>query len=848
MRTHIKKQLIDLLDSMSQLQSSLSVTMDKEQTIQLLADCQGAAVAVGEALERDSDNHESIISLLEEYCEETFYLSQLKEDVIFKKKLSLLAEIINTVRVLLKEISTTYQVVFMPYKASMWDSLESIWRACKEDERCECHVMPIPYYEFDSKANRWIYCYEGEQFSDEVPIVHYQNYSFEQSCPDVAYIHNPYDDWNLVTRVEPRFYSTELKKHIRKLVYVPYYVTCGFIAQEQLVLPVYQNMDYMVVQSEYAKSFCEGMYYYDKILPFGSPKLDGVIRLCQKGTGTPESWKPLLEGKRTLMLNTSIGCFLFDGSAYLEKIKSLCRVIGNQDKVALIWRPHPLLEATIKSMRPHLLPEYISLKEYFLDNKIGVLDETPDISRTVGIADGYIGEEGSSVINLFGAAGKPIFILDNYITNVFAREEKFRVHITDMTKQENRLWILTNRYNALFSMDLSTKQVHYAGRVENQPKWHHSYPFFAEAENKLFLSPNIARRPAVYDISTKAFSLIGEEDMKESALRGRSISFGEGIFYLPLVDDYIAEFNIHTGEWKYHTECIQKLSDGVEKDNVIKNGMTFDVAVYGKDMWVSANYTNRVLRFNMEDGTYSICTIGSKESGYSGIAAEERFLWLTEVNSGNIIRWERRSGKVKSYGMPEGFLSWSGPMDRKLPHRYLIDMGEWVITVPGYSNCMVKLDKVSGKVTMFMKDFWNGSEKKKNGYAPGFHISSDYGAKLEVGVIIVQRRWDDATAVVHVEDETYEIFYPTLKEADFLKLTEGEDGFEKTDEKSGFFRRESKIFSFEGFIDDLVHDRLAGVRERQLNELSTLATNLDGTCGIKVHEYMMNVLENKDNQ
>ncbi len=98
-------------------------------------------------------------------------------------------------------------------------------------------------------------------------------------------------------------------------------------------------------------------------------------------------------GKKILMLNTSIGCFLQEGSVYLKKIKRLCEVISCQSQVALIWRPHPLLTATIRSMRPHLMAEYHSLKEYFIENKIGVLDETSDISRAVAISDAYIGEE-----------------------------------------------------------------------------------------------------------------------------------------------------------------------------------------------------------------------------------------------------------------------------------------------------------------------------------------------------------------------------------------------------------------------------------------------------------------------
>lgn len=839
---------MDLLDSMKQLHNSLLVTMSKRSIVQMLADCQNAAVAIGETLERDSSNNESIVILLEDYCEEAFYLSESRGEQIYKKEILKLDELVDRVRTMIIEISSSYHVVFMPYKASMWDSLESIWRACKEDDRCECYVVPIPYYEFDTKANKWIYCYEGELFPEGVSVIHYQQYSLNQNRPDLAYIHNPYDNCNMVTRIDSRFYSWEIKRHVGKLVYVPYYVTTGFISPEHLALPVYKQMDYMVIQSEYAKSFCEKTYYYDKILPFGSPKLDCIIRLCKSGAIIPDSWKLLLEGKKVLMLNTSIGCFLQDGSVYLNKIKFLCRVIYNHSGLALIWRPHPLLTATIKSMRPNLLSEYNDLKEFFLKNSIGVLDETPNISTAVAISDGYIGEEGSSVINLFGAAGKPIFILDNHITDHYAKERKYRVHITDMLIKEDKLWFVSNRYNALFCIDISERQVHYIGSVENQPKWYSAYPFLTELRNQFYFSPDFSRRPASYDKNANIFALIGDKDMKEGARRGLCIPYKNRIFYLPHIDNYIAEFNVDTEEWQYHTECIQELSDQVSDDIVLRQGITDKCSIDGEYMWITATYTNRILRFNMRDGTYVICQIGEIQNGYSGIVAEDRYIWLTEVNSGEIIRWERRTGKIKTYCVPDGFSSWTGVMNQKLSNLTLIDMGKWIVTIPGFSNSMIKLDKITGEVTLLINDFWELSNKKTNGYNPEFHLSSEFGAKLDKNSIIVQRNYDDAVAIVNVEDETYEMFYPTLSEEDFAKLTEGEDGFEKVDEKSGFFRRESKIFSFEGFIDDLIHDRLTGVRERQLKELSTLAANLDGTCGIKVHEYMMNVLENKDNQ
>ena len=842
MRMFIKEQLISLLDSMKQLQQLLPMMANKEQIIQMLGDCQEAAIAIGETIEKNSSDNEKIVFLLEEYCEEAYHLSESQKETVSEADILALDGFTDKVRLLLENIPFVYHIIFMPYKASMWDSLESIWRACKEDKRCECSVIPIPYYESNSKTNRWEYHYDGDQFPEEVPIIHFQDYSLERERPDIAYVHNPYDDCNLVTRVEPQFYSGELKRHVGKLVYVPYYVTGGFISEEHLALPVYKNMDYMVVQSEYAKSFCSGMYYYDKILPFGSPKLDRVIRLCREAVALPEQWKPLLNGKKILMLNTSIGCFLQEGSTYLQKIKNLCDVINSQSQLALIWRPHPLLEATIKSMRPQLLSEYNNLRRYFTENHIGVLDETADISRAVAISDGYIGEESSSVVNLFGAVGKPIFILNNHISHPFTEEEKRRVHITDMVKLEDKIWFTTNRYNALFYMDTRTRQFYCVGRVKEQPKWYGVYPRLAAAGESLFLSPSAAKCPAVYNMKSQMLELSGDYNMDESARCGMVIPYGNRVFYLPTVDDYIAEFNIETGEWKYHTECVQKL----KKENTTGQETVFRCAVYGKDMWLSATYTNCVLRFNMEDVTYALCSIGSEENCYSGIIAEERYLWLAEVNSGDIVRWDRRSGKVRAFHMPEGFRCWQSAMGRGLAHLHLIDMGRWVVTIPGFSNCMVKLDKTTGEASLLAEDFWKKSEEKGNGYNPEFFLSSEFGAKMDETAIIVQRHYDDAIAIINVESGIYETSYISLTEEDFAKLTEGEDGFEKREKKSGFFRRESKIFSFDGFVDELLHDRLKDVRVRQLEELSTLAANLDGTCGIKVHEYMMTVLESKE--
>jgi hypothetical protein len=81
----------------------------------------------------------------------------------------------------------------------MWDSLESVWLAAKGDSRCFVSVVPIPYYEI--KDGEAVLRYEGGEYPDYVPITDWRAYGMAEYRPDIAYIHNAYDDGNLVTQV-----------------------------------------------------------------------------------------------------------------------------------------------------------------------------------------------------------------------------------------------------------------------------------------------------------------------------------------------------------------------------------------------------------------------------------------------------------------------------------------------------------------------------------------------------------------------------------------------------------------------------------------------------------------------
>ncbi|MCR5216694.1 MAG: hypothetical protein K6C69_07115 [Lachnospiraceae bacterium] len=391
-----------------------------EDRIQILTKCQEAVISVGEKLEgmtkkvdQEAIMQYGIIHELEEFCEGVFLASQpecLEEEEAFVRKLVSMKALLTNVIVELNQIPRTYRVVFLPYKAAMWDSLESVWKAFAKDEYCETVVLPVPYFEMNRKDQQWDTRYDGNDFPKDVPVVSFEEYFLEDMRPDLAFTHNPFDEHNNVTMIHPAFHSQELKKHCGKVVYIPYYFNSGYISEDYLYLPLLERVDYIIVQSDKAKESTRSMPYYERCIPLGSPKCDKLVSMMKEAIEPPKEWGMDFHGKKSLLLNTTITDFLVHGEKLLKKLRLFFQKVASMEDIVLVWRPHPLLEGTIKAMRPQLWDGYQELLAFFKENQVGVFDTTPDISRAVVVTDGYVGSAYSSVVDLYQVSGKPAFL------------------------------------------------------------------------------------------------------------------------------------------------------------------------------------------------------------------------------------------------------------------------------------------------------------------------------------------------------------------------------------------------------------------------------------------------------
>lgn len=443
-----KKDILGMLATMVKANDSvLSVVRRNPRGLtEMFIQCQDAALQIGESLEAMGEQYAAIVGLLEDYCENIYQMSIRMSDEnacrkMAKKIRRQLIEIQNRIQYEMPD--DRKEVVFLPYKASMWDSLESAWKIADADENTDAYVIPIPYFDRNPDGSFKEEHYEGDLYPEYVPVTRYDEYDFENRRPDEIYIHNAYDDGNFVTSVHPFFYSENLKKFTDKLVYIPYFVL-GEIKPDNkaavegikhfCILSGVFHADKVIVQSEdmrqiYIDVLTEETarnesrqrqkeirkYWEDKIDGSGSPKLDKVLNTKKGALEIPPEWKRIIEKpdgtwKKIVFYNTSISALLQNNEHMLRKMEDAFRIFyDNRDEVALLWRPHPLIESTLTSMRPQLWEEYKKIRDSYLTAGWGIYDDTPDIDRAVVLCDAYYGD-GSSVVAMCKAVGKPVMI------------------------------------------------------------------------------------------------------------------------------------------------------------------------------------------------------------------------------------------------------------------------------------------------------------------------------------------------------------------------------------------------------------------------------------------------------
>ena len=251
-----------------------------ENCLLRISSCQEEAIAFGNAIEEKKGEGTEAVSFLEKYCEALYHAYKRIEEIsevearLFdetaygkgsaeekngesvlcslpaglrkdsERQLKKLSYYLKKMRSAL-EREWKRQIVFLPHRAKHFSSLRPLIDTLCE-EGFDCKIIPIPYYDRLGDGSLSDMHYEGEGFPKEYEICDYRSFNFAVELPDAIVLNSPYDECNQVFTVDPFFYSKEMKKFTRKLVYIPYFVTDEINPKSEEDGKAFVNMDYYV--------------------------------------------------------------------------------------------------------------------------------------------------------------------------------------------------------------------------------------------------------------------------------------------------------------------------------------------------------------------------------------------------------------------------------------------------------------------------------------------------------------------------------------------------------------------------------------------------------------------------
>ncbi len=845
MQKLVKKRVLDLCESIMSIHGECTKLSDMNDVISYFSMCQDGAVAIGETLEKETGNYESAIGFLENYCEDLFHLAQ-KQDFdtsVFQKLADSFFDFSNEI----KKIPHKLEVAFFPYQSAMWDSLESVYFAFMQKEECHCSVVPIPYSVYKKNEDVWQPAYDGYKMPLDIPIVKYDEYDLEAMRPDIAFIHNPYDEHNFITRVDAKFYASNLKEYVDTLVYIPYYV--NFMTKKPKKMeyfPAYQYADYCIFQSKISKEYLQEVPFYDKILPLGSPKLDKVIRYQKEGGYIPKEWEEILTGKKKIMLNVTVGLFLTNGMQLLDKLLYLFREIKEQNEVALIWRPHPLIEQTIDSMKPELQQKYAEVMEYFLENKIGVLDKTPDITNTVAISDAYVGDGASSVVTLFLVANKPIFVyneIDHF--KEYSIDEKTRIELALIQKVGDKIIATALFHAGIFEISSDFKEMKYLGCDPEDNAWGAINKQFAIENQKIYLSSHMSKKISYYDVETNTFHTIVDQN---DYLYDRILIYKEKLIYFGIVEHTITIHDRKQNTWE--TYALDLTSIQAKKNDVIYESISNRCRLKNK-LYFCMSYSNQLLVFDLDTYTQEYISVGKDVFGYVAMLALDDTIWLSE-KTGNIVKYNTQTNEVDIIPPPQGVIVLPKIQNRRRVYLGAKNMGKYIVVSPGFSTAFLRINQETMETKLIGEEALYPEWESVRQGGKRFDAVAKNGLVFDENHIICFMPTTFAYVKLNIETEEYEIIDLKLKEADYERLMKDLDkdtfGFEKKKNTDLFCKIENKHHSFRDFCSDLASGKLEVLKPIQQKYAEEIAENIDGTSGEAICEEILKRYKQAKNQ
>lgn len=167
--------------------------------------------------------------------------------------------------------------------------------------------------------------------------------------------------------------------------------------------------------------------------------------------------------KFTVLLDTTLEMLIKKREKMMDKIGDVIDFFEKSDNLSLIWRPHPLIESTLRNMYSELIPIYIKLVERCKKTENCIFDDTDDMHTAMAWSDAFMGKYGS-MIELYRVTTKPTIMLEigektNFESDGIYDEEGLKANVSKGQVIREKDYGLGNLID--FSMKYQRDEVEY---------------------------------------------------------------------------------------------------------------------------------------------------------------------------------------------------------------------------------------------------------------------------------------------------------------------------------------------------------------------------------------------------
>lgn len=716
-------------------------------------------------------------------------------------------------------LDNRYKVVLFPYKYAMWDSMESIWLAANQMPNVECVVVPIPYYSKDSEGNFVELKYEGNLFSEEIPILDWQEFISGELKYDLAITHNVYDEFNRVTSIHPFFYAKNLHNIAKEVAYVPYFCTNKLYDPMHLTLNGYQYCDFIIVQNEFVKEQFLRTPYYNKIIVLGSPKIDCLINY-QKNNRIPKKLSHIYGDKKIIFFNVSLS-YLLNNKNVAYEILDLVNRLSKFKDIFLVYRPHPLFESTLQSMRPEQLETYQLCKKIVASKDNVLIDNELNLNELIIASSAYIGDANSSIVTLFACLGKPIFIL---------RKENRRKEIIDeaffdVLVSDNRFLYFSSTLGAICEWNKRENTLEKSLQVNQNKFFIQQLTNMIEDDEFIYFTPFNSQELVILNKKNETI----EKVKLSNSLRNNYcciFKINNSIWLIPLKEQKLTEYNITTHQITYYSEVLDELDINNEEVYSVRAA-----CVVNNKLYITSTTNNNVIIFDTDTKEFEVKQIQSNNQGYWDMLFDGKDIWLCPNVGHEIIRWNIKTNKsVVLANFPMRFEFNKG---NKEYFAQLVDVEEEILVFPKKANMIIKIEKATNKISEWQTDlpYQEGSRIDDS-----HNWESNYYFAKKVGNTICAMTAYDHTLLLFSKDG--QIIDKQKFELSLLEIDNHYSQITTPKELHDCYFVENNALSIEKFINDIIDENIREVPNKD-QLIGDVMKYINGESGEEIIKYFL---------